>query len=78
MLRAARFEAKLGFDLDRPRRADTATANAAGWRAAARLFDETLKLFLTGHGERSLEVLRQRQLLGELSPRWSATGGASG
>ena len=35
---------------------------------AARLFDETLKLFLTGHGERSLEVLRQRQLLEVLFP----------
>ena len=35
---------------------------------AARLFDETLKLFLTGHGERSLEVLRQRALLEVLFP----------
>jgi poly(A) polymerase len=35
---------------------------------AARLFDETLKLFLTGHGERSLEVLRRRELLAVLYP----------
>jgi poly(A) polymerase len=35
---------------------------------AARLFDETLKLFLSGHGERSMEVLRQRQLLEVLFP----------
>ena len=34
----------------------------------ARLFDETLKLFLTGHGRRSLEVLRQRGLLTALLP----------
>jgi poly(A) polymerase len=34
----------------------------------ARLFDETLKLFLTGHGERSLEVLRARGLFAELMP----------
>src|SRR5690606_8807604 len=35
---------------------------------AARLFDETLKLFLTGHGVRSLEVLRRRGLLEVLYP----------
>ncbi len=69
MLRAARFEAKLGFTLDRrpPSRSRGCAALLAGV-PAARLFDETLKLFLTGHGERSLEVLRQRQLLGELFP----------
>ena len=36
---------------------------------AARLFDESLKLFLTGHGERSLEVLRQRCCSERLFPR---------
>jgi poly(A) polymerase len=35
---------------------------------AARLFDETLKLFLTGHGTRSLQVLRRRGLLAVLYP----------
>ena len=34
----------------------------------ARLFDETLKLFLNGHGTRSLEVLRRRGLLDVLLP----------
>jgi poly(A) polymerase len=34
----------------------------------ARLFDETTKLFLSGDGEASLRVLRQRGLLGELFP----------
>jgi poly(A) polymerase len=34
----------------------------------ARLFDETLKLFLTGHGEASLTVLRRRALLEVLFP----------
>jgi poly(A) polymerase len=69
MLRAARFEAKLGFTLD----PDT-EAPVAGLRhllmevPAARLFDETLKLFLTGHGVRSLEVLRRRGLLAVLYP----------
>jgi poly(A) polymerase len=32
------------------------------------LFDETLKLFLTGHGEASLQVLRRRELLEVLFP----------
>jgi len=69
MLRAARFEAKLGFRLDAP-----SEAPLEGLRElltgvpAARLFDETLKLFLTGHGVTSLEVLRRRGLLGVLYP----------
>ncbi len=73
MLRAARFEAKLGFSLD----GETGTA-IAGLKdllasvPPARLFDETLKLFLTGHGARSLEVLRARGLLGELLPTVAA------
>lgn len=69
MLRAARFEAKLGFTLE------PATAEPIGRLRellagvpAARLFDETLKLFLTGHGVRSLAVLRDRGLLDVLLP----------
>ncbi|HYK25471.1 MAG TPA: polynucleotide adenylyltransferase PcnB [Steroidobacteraceae bacterium] len=69
MLRAARFEAKLGFELE------PATSDALGRLCellasvpSARLFDETLKLFLTGHGARSLEVLRRRGLLAVLLP----------
>ncbi len=69
MLRAARFEAKLGFELD------PATARPIGplrellsGVPPARLFDETLKLFLSGHGARSFEVLRSRGLLAALLP----------
>jgi poly(A) polymerase len=69
MLRAARFEAKLGFQID------PATAAPLGQLRellaavpAARLFDETLKLFLTGHGARSFEVLQRRGLLAALLP----------
>src|SRR4029079_11193949 len=73
MLRAARFEAKLGFTLD----GETGTAIAGlrdllGSVPPARLFDETLKLFLTGHGARSLEVLHRRGLLAELLPTVAA------
>src|SRR6188768_110114 len=73
MLRAARFEAKLGFTLD----GETGTSIASlrellGSVPPARLFDETLKLFLTGHGARSLEVLQAHGLLGELLPTVAA------
>jgi poly(A) polymerase len=69
MLRAARFEAKLGFQLHPA----TAAAleplrNLLGGVPPARLFDETLKLFLSGHGARSFEVLRRRALLAGLLP----------
>ena len=69
MLRAARFEAKLGFTLDGA--TGTAIPELRELLASvppARLFDETLKLFLTGHGARSLEVLMKHGLLGELLP----------
>jgi poly(A) polymerase len=69
MLRAARFEAKLNFEID-PATAEPIT-RLRGLLAhvpPARLFDETLKLFLNGHGVRSLEVLRRRGLLDVLLP----------
>ncbi|MBC8026556.1 MAG: polynucleotide adenylyltransferase PcnB [Steroidobacteraceae bacterium] len=69
MLRAARFEAKLGFSLD----GETGTLiselrSLLSSVPPARLFDETLKLFLTGHGAMSLVVLQRHGLLGELLP----------
>jgi poly(A) polymerase len=73
MLRAARFEAKLGFSLH----GETGTAirelkELLGSVPPARLFDETLKLFLTGHGAMSLVVLQRHGLLGELLPTVAA------
>jgi poly(A) polymerase len=69
MLRAARFEAKLGFTLDPATAAPIAQlADLLGAVPPARLFDETLKLFLTGHGARSYEVLRRRGLLAAILP----------
>jgi len=69
MLRAARFEAKLGFQLDAAsleplERLRTLLADVP----AARLFDELVKLFLTGHGAQSLGVLRRHRLLEVLLP----------
>ncbi len=73
MLRAARFEAKLGFGID-PQTAEPIgrLRELLGGVPPARLFDEMLKLFLTGHGARSLEVLRRRGLLGQLLPNVDA------
>jgi poly(A) polymerase len=77
MLRAARFEAKLGFSLDPATAAPIATlADLLGGVPPARLFDETLKLFLTGHGARSYEVLRRRGLLAALLPTVDAYAAA--
>src|SRR5262249_9977735 len=61
MLRAARFEAKLGFQL-----APATAAPLGSLRELlsgvppARLFDETLKLFLPGEGARRFGVWRRR------------------
>src|SRR5690606_12796433 len=69
MLRAARFAGKLGFTVD--------LATAAPIRQlapllrdipAARLFDEWLKLFLSGHALATFRVLRQFGLFRELFP----------
>jgi len=69
MLRAIRFEAKLGFHLDPATEAPLIPLRELlGGVPSARLFDETLKLFLSGHGARGLEVLRERGLLAALLP----------
>jgi poly(A) polymerase len=69
MLRAARFEAKLGFEID-PQTAEPIgrLRELLAGVPPARLFDEMLKLFLTGHGEKSLQTLRRRGLLAQLLP----------
>ncbi len=69
MLRAARFVAKLGFELDAGHRgADGGLQPLLASVPPARLFDETLKLFLTGHGVASLQALRRFGLLAALLP----------
>jgi len=69
MLRAARFKAKLGFELDR------LTLEAMGSLgpllepiSPARLFDESLKLFQSGHAVASFEALRELDLFKWLLP----------
>jgi poly(A) polymerase len=63
MLRAARFAAKLDFHIDPATRAPIAElAPWLGRIAAARLFDEMMKLLLSGHAERGIRQLRAEGL----------------
>ena len=69
MLRAARFEAKLGFEIE-----DSAVdaihrlGHLLQEIPPARLFEEALKLLMSGHGEASFESLCKHKLLGWLFP----------
>jgi len=69
MLRAARFEAKLHFDIEK-QAADA--MKRLGYLLqdipAARLFEEALKLFMSGYGEASYQSLVKHELLGWLFP----------
>ncbi len=69
MLRVARFAAKLGFDID-PATAEPIARMAPllAEAAPARLFEECLKLFLSGHAEASFERLEAHGLLPALFP----------
>ena len=73
MLRAVRFAAKLGFSIE------TATEEPVKRLAylldgvpAARLFDETLKLFLSGLGASSYRLLKNYDLFQHLFPATAA------
>ncbi|MDQ7996772.1 MAG: polynucleotide adenylyltransferase PcnB [Luteibacter sp.] len=69
MLRAARLAAKLGFTIDAAASAPFATLGHLLTEAApARLFDESLKLFLGGHGLKSFKMLEACGLLKFLFP----------
>lgn len=69
MLRAARFAAKLLFDVE-PATAEPIRRLGSLLEAIppSRLFDECVKLFLTGHGERSLLALETFGLTDHLFP----------
>jgi len=73
MLRAVRFEAKLGFTIHETARTPFATlAELLGHIPPARLLDEFLKLFLAGFGQRSFELLRTHGLFEHLFPATAA------
>jgi poly(A) polymerase len=78
LLRAARFEAKLGVKPDEETEAPIRSmAPLLNDVPPARLFEEVCKLFLTGHGVRSMEALQRFGLSTVLFPglpRGSAKG----
>jgi len=69
LLRAARFVAKLGVEPDKETAAPTRKlASLLKDIPSARLFEEVCKLFLTGHGRRSMEALQRFGLSSILFP----------
>ena len=69
MLRAARLAAKLGFTIEAATAAPFAALGSLLAEAPpARLFDESLKLFLSGHGLASFRSLEQHGLLQHVFP----------
>lgn len=69
MLRAARFAAKLNFTIEENTLAPICElAPMLGNIPAARLFDESLKLFMSGYGLACFKQLRELTLFGQLFP----------
>jgi len=69
MLRALRFAGKLGFEIE----AETAApirklGSLLSNIPAARLFDESLKVFLSGYGSKTLPLMLDYGLFGQLYP----------
>lgn len=69
MLRALRFSAKLGFEIDEASKSPIYTlGHLLADIPPARLYEETLKLFHSGHAIRSFELLVEFDLLQYLFP----------
>lgn len=70
LLRAARFIAKLGFEIETETGAPvTRLGGLLHDVPAARLFEEVNKLFLTGHAEKSFAALQEHGLMRFLFPQ---------
>ncbi|UNM95335.1 polynucleotide adenylyltransferase PcnB [Ignatzschineria rhizosphaerae] len=69
ILRAVRFQAKLGFKIDQALLPPIAEHRQLLESVSpARMYDEVLKLFLTGHGEKSYHSMMEHELFGILFP----------
>lgn len=69
MLRAMRFEAKLGFHMaDELRETITSLGYLIQDVSSARLFEEVLKLFMSGYGEAAYDSLLAHKMYGWLFP----------
>ena len=70
LLRVVRFAAKLNFKIsaeaDRP---ISELASLLTEVSPARLFDEVIKIFHSGHGKAAFDLLRDKHLLAQLFPR---------
>jgi poly(A) polymerase len=73
MLRAVRFAAQLSFTIEEnTRKSLVAAADTIVRSAPPRLYEEMLKLFLSGEGARCYELLRQTGLFAALFPAFSS------
>ena len=70
LLRVARFAAKLGFDIE-PQTATPMKHRAADLQQVSppRLFDETLKLFMSGQGLETFKLLLEYKLFDHIVPQ---------
>jgi poly(A) polymerase len=69
LLRALRFQAKLGFELDPEVSAELAdTADRLAAIAPARLFDEIIKMLLSGYAERAWQLIDNTPIRHALFP----------
>jgi poly(A) polymerase len=73
MLRAVRFAALLAFTIeDKTRKALVAAADTIVRAAPPRLYEETLKIFLSGEAAKCCDLLRQTGLFAALFPYFSS------
>ena len=73
MLRAVRFAAQLAFTIEeKTRTALLAAADTSVRAAAARLYEEMLKIFFSGEAATCCELLRQTGLFAALFPHFSS------
>jgi poly(A) polymerase len=73
MLRAVRFAAQLGFTMaEETRKALVAAADTIVRAAPPRLYEEMLKILLSGEGAKCCDLLRQTGLFAALFPAFSA------
>jgi len=70
MVRAVRFAALLGFEIEeKTYRAMVELKDQVALASPARMYEEVLKLFLLGEGEKTYQLLRKTGLFGVIFPR---------
>jgi poly(A) polymerase len=73
MVRAVRFAAMLGFEIEEnTHRALLELKDRVALASPSRMYEEVLKLFLLGEGEKTYQLLRKTGLFGVIFPRLNA------